>query len=48
MALAFTSGEPNQEMLEEHMSNMSTTSFNNSTNLQDCHNVLVLHVIGII
>ena len=48
MPQAFASGEPNQVMLQEHMSNISTTSFQNYTNLQDSQNFLILDVIGII
>ena len=38
MPLMFTYEGATQEMLWEHMSNVSTTSFHNSTNLQDCQN----------
>ena len=44
MPLTFTYEGATQEMLWEHMSDVSTTSFHNSTNLQDCQNLLILHV----
>ena len=44
MPLTFTYEGATQEMLWEHMSNVSTTSFHNSTNLQDFQNFLILNV----
>ena len=44
MPLTLTYEGATQQMLWEHMSNVSTTSFDNSTNLQDCQDFLILHV----
>ena len=44
MPLTFTYEGAAQEMLWEHMSDVSTTSFHNSTNLQDCQDFLILHI----
>ena len=44
MPLTFTYEGETQEMLWEHMSNVSTTPFHNSTNLQDYQDFLILHI----
>ena len=44
MPLTFTYEGATQEMLWEHMSDVSTTSFHNSTNLQDFQDFLILHI----
>ena len=43
MSLTFTCERATQEMLQEEMSNASTTS-HKSTNLQDCQNFLTLQI----
>ena len=44
MPVTFTYEGETQEMLLEHMSNVLTASFHNSTNLQDCQNFLILEI----
>ena len=44
MPLTFTYEGATQEIPWEHMNDVSTTSFHNSTNLQDCQDFLILHI----